>query len=217
MPELSFLENHNQPTQIEELKGEQNYYNEIRRMESLGKIVKLGKTFESKEKALEYICETPSRRASGLSRFIPETDWVIGGGNGEVKAVAFSSEIRGDRLDKLIEGNGLNNEILKQVDEFVAESLLVYERDGVCPGVNLKNFVIDRDLKLFYVDSEPYPPYTIKPFEMAHARENRLKKLFGEKAEELFPKTWGWIKKHRVENFKAEKRKKVCERVYNLG
>jgi len=208
MAEIEFLDDAHQPMQIKELEGEQNYFNEIKRLESIGKIVKLGKVFEDKVHALEYIKSTPSRKSYGLSRFIPKTDWVVAGNGDGMKAIAFSDEIKGSRLDIMIEASDVSNDVFTQFDEFLAESLLIYEKEGVCPGVNLKNFVVDEGGRLFYVDSEPYPPYIIKPFEMAHARENRLKKLFGEKAEELLPKTWEWIKKYRVENFKAEKRKR---------
>lgn len=146
MAEIEFLDDTHQPTQIKELEGEQNYYNEIKRLESVGKIVKLGKVFENKDSALSYIKSTPSRKSCGLSKFIPETDWVIGGSSGEVKAVAFSREIRGERVDKLVSDEVLAENVMSQLDEFIAESLLIYEKEGVCPGVNLKNFVVDEGI-----------------------------------------------------------------------
>lgn len=192
---------------IEDLRGEQNYFKEIKRIEGKGKIVKFGKLFGNKNEAIDYINNTPSRRSGRLRSYIPDTNWVIRDSGDKVEAIAITSEVQGIRLDKTNLAE-LKASTLTDFDNFIFESLLVYEKEGVCPGINLKNFVIDEQDKLFYVDSEPFPPYTIKSFEMAHARKQTLSKLFGDQAKEKFPKTWEWVEKHEVANYRKAKREK---------
>lgn len=194
-------------SQIEGLRGEQNYFNEIKRLEGLGKIIKFGKMFENKDRAVEYIKNTPSRRGGILSSYIPETNWVLKNNGDKVEALAVVEEIKGTRLDKanLVE---IKTSTLEDFDNFIFESLSIYEKEAICPGINLKNFIIDNTGKLYYVDSEPFPPYSIKPFEMAHARKQTLTKLFGKVASEKFPKTWEWIREHEVSNYKKAKKEK---------
>lgn len=208
MSELAFAGESTTLTNIKELEGEQNYFNEVKRLDGKEKIVKLGKIFNSKEEAIDYINRTPSRRNDSLNKFIPKTDWVLQDKDGRVEAVVMMDEIKGTRMDK-VDLRSLTVETVTDFDDFMYESLVVYEQEGICPGINLKNFVIDGRGKTFYVDSEPYPPYTILPFEMAHARENRLKKIFGEDFRVKFPKTNLWIEKHRAENYKMAKRDKM--------
>lgn len=192
---------------IQELKGEQNYFEEIKRLEGKGKIIKIGKLFDSKEEALEYISKTPGRDGDKLKGFIPKTEWVLDRAGGKIRAIAVTDEIAGQRFDQINLKN-LDSEILEKFDNFISNSLLIFEEKGICPGINLKNFIVTENKELFYVDSEPYPPYSVQSFEMAHARKRRLEKLFGDRGEELLPKTWQWIRAHEVANYKKAKREK---------
>lgn len=193
IPELS---------RIEELRGEQNYYEKIQRVRELDKLWKWLGTFEDEESAASYIMETPATRHDGLSQYLPPTEYQIVQQQDKTQVVAISQEIKGERLDHI---DDFDEVVLEQLDDFFAKSLVMYEQEGVCPGVNFKNFIVDGDNRLYYVDSEPYPPFSIENFEMAHARRQKLQKVFGDTAEEKLPKTYQWIKDHEIENYKRAK------------
>ncbi|RJR29343.1 hypothetical protein C4564_03335 [Candidatus Microgenomates bacterium] len=200
-------------TDIEELRGEQNYFNKIKRIEGEDKLWKQLQSFPSSQAAQEYISRTPSKRGDKLSAFLPATRYIIKQGVDKVSVIAVAKEIHGNRLDKV--GSDLSTDALSQLDTFVSESLIIYEQEGICPGINLKNFILADDQKLYYIDSEPCPPYNLEPFEVAHAREQRLLRTFGEDAKNKFPDTWDWIENHRVENYKkaqseAKKRRRAA-------
>jgi hypothetical protein len=193
-----------QLSNIEELKGEQNYYEKIKRIEGEGKLWKDLEVFDTLQQAEDYISCTPAnRKDSGLLPFIPDTKYVTQLSGDKVKVIAISQEIKGIRLDKY--EDELPPVVLSQLDRFMEESLKVFEKDKVTPGVNLKNFIIDPDQRLFYIDSEPYPPANIETFEMARARERRLIKMFGKNASSKLPITWQWIKGHMVEDYQKAK------------
>lgn len=189
---------------IEELRGEQNYFDRIKRIKGEDKLWKVITTFPTSKEAEQYINQTPASRHDRLSNFIPETEYLIQEVADKFTVIAKAKEVHGERLDQ-VDISKLDDDVLKQLDTFLNESLLIFENKGVCPGINLKNFIISEDRRLYYVDSQPYPAYDIEPFEMAHAREQRLIKVFGQEAAAKLPLTWGWISLHQVENYKKEK------------
>ncbi len=113
-------------------------------------------------------------------------------------------KIDGKRLD-LLDLNQQEQSFYEQLDDFLFSSLEIYEGSNRCPGMNLKNLVLGKEGKLFYVDSEPYPEYNVEPFEMAHARKKKLTRMLGEDYQRLLPKTADWITKHEVGNYKKAK------------
>lgn len=194
-------------SQIDDLKGEQNYFKEVLRLEDMGKIVKVNKIFSTRDEAVSFINRTPGRGEDKLAEYIPKTEWILKNNDQAFEAIAVTDEVKGIRLDKM-DPDKIEDDVLRQFDNFISDSLALYLEKGICPGVNLKNFVVSDDKKLFYVDSEPYPPYSIEPFEMAHARKQKMLKMFGALAQDKLPKTWEWIKKYEVQNYKKAKREK---------
>lgn len=189
---------------IQELQGEQNYYDKIRRIEGSGKLLKKLRSFSTLEEAEAYISTTPSKSESALQKFIPPTEYLVENEDGRKIVYAIMPEIHGRRLDT-VDLESLDRNVTEQLDFFLSESLKLFETDKVCPGINLKNIIIDDEDAIHYIDSEPYPSYNLEAFEMAHAREQKLTRLFGDSAAATLPLTWQWINTHRVENYKKAK------------
>lgn len=187
-----------------EIVDEPSYKEKIGEIKEKGLIIKKTATFTTQKEATDYIRHTPINSAESLVAYIPETTYVLGDSDEGVQVWTFMQKVDGERLDTL-ELAGLPPEIYGQMDDFIFDSLVIYQQEGVCPGINYKNFVIDTEKKLWYVDSEPYPENNHEPFELAHARETRLTRDFGEGAKDLFPKTWEWISTHKVENYNKAK------------
>ena len=204
MEKPNFLKPKLDTRSIEELKGEQSYFDNIKEIENSGKLIKKIKEFSTAQEAQEYLQNQPQKE-NYLQRFLPRTNYIIGKfENSKCTVYAISETIAGNRLDK-IDLNDQDDIFYEQLDDFLFSSLLLYENKKVCPGINLKNLVLDENGHLFYVDSEPYPPCNIEPFEMAYARKQKLLKIFGENLQKLLPKTYNWIKENEVENYKKAK------------
>lgn len=208
MPEYPFLSESQKVDHIEELKGEGEYYEKVRKIEGKNLVVKNLGTFSTVDEAEKYISRTPSRIQGGLKKYIPETDYVISRDKDDSYAVtAFSPVIEGKRLDS-IPRMDLSDEVLAQLDDFISESIKLFELDRRNPGISFRNFILDGDNKLFYIDSEPFSESTYADFELAHARKERLLKEFGQGASDKFPLTFAWIKQHQVEYYRKAKREK---------
>lgn len=204
MSEVNIVNTDFKLNDIEELRGEQNYFGKIKRIEGTDKLLKKLRSFSTLDEALDFISHTPSKRNDQLYRFIPETEYLTRSDGGTITVEAMVLEIQGKRLDR-VDISSLGEPVLEQIDSFLRDSLEIYENEGVCPGINLKNFILGNDQNLYYIDSEPYPTCNIEPFEMAHAREQKLTKIFGEDAQRKLPRTWCWIENHKVDNYRKTK------------
>ncbi len=204
-----------------EIVGEPAYTEKIGEIREKALILKKTATFATQDEAVGYIKRTPINSSESLIDYIPETTYVLGDGNDGIQVWTFMKNVEGTRLDS-IDFTDMTPEITEQLDDFILKSLVLYQQEGICPGINYKNFIIDNNGNLWYVDSEPYPENNHEPFEISHARESRLKRDFGENADEKFPKTWEWINENRASNYKkakgeaeARRRQKVLNIVHN--
>jgi len=193
---------------FEKLKNEPAYIDKVQQVEGTELVIKETKHFDSLREAEEYIRQSPIKRQDELTGFIPETDYVIGEHpqKGGYQVYTFMQPIEGKRLDE-VQLDELDQGVTTQLDDFLAKSLEIYEQEEICPGINLKNFIVDDvDDKLWYIDSEPYPMNHHEPFELAHARAQRLRGMFGEVVHQKLPRTWDWVEKHQVEDYKSAKK-----------
>lgn len=192
---------------LEKLVDRPAHVEKIQKITQPEMIIKETKDFVDASEALEYIRKTPSKRNDKLSQYIPPTDYVIGDNtNSEgCRVYTFMKEIEGTQLDE-IEPTSFDSDVTKQLDDFLASSLEIFDAEGISAGINLKNFILDADKKLWFIDSEPYPINIHAAFEIAHAREQKLTRLFGHKAPDIFPKTWSWIQKNKVSNYTKMKK-----------
>ena len=191
---------------IELLKYEPIYFQKIKELAGTGKLIKKIKEFDTLQEAQEYIKGVPQKQNT-LRQFMTETLYVIGHSEtSKITAYAITENVNGLRLDKL-DLKCQDQDFYQQLDDFLFGSLQMYENTKKCPGVNLKNLILNENGKLFYVDSEPFAEYNIEPFEMAQARKRKLIKLFGGNYQSLLPKTANWILQYEApsQNYKKLK------------
>ncbi|MDA2922335.1 hypothetical protein MYX07_03655 [Patescibacteria group bacterium AH-259-L07] len=209
MEKPNFLNRNIEIRDIEKLKGESTYFQNIKELGKTGKLIKKMKEFPTAHEAQEYLANRPQKE-DHLQSFLPDTTYIIGSSDiigsskSKLAVYAVSNKVKGERLDS-IDLSQQNRAFYNQLDDFLFGSLEIYENNGRCPGINLKNLVLNEEGRLFYVDSQPYPEYNIEPFEMAHARKQKLTRIFGEDFQQLLPKTVDWINKNEVANYKKAK------------